>query len=361
MRGSIYLNSYVAKENSKKSLLLVLGIALMVLLISSFGFMGNAAAQSNEPAPQKLVKPAELYKTLKDPKERLFFHALARPDGKDMVYHIKGKAYAYVPGDVFNKDLKHGQALFGVEGYNIRRAVQIKGTNDFKIMTREIVFYTDLKTGKILKEWKNPITGITYPISHIENDHVDFDYRVVDGGIRSVIKVGDREIGAFPIEKPERLGEQLVFHADAFPLYDLAERYNIQDPMNLKNGIYTSAEFFDFQVPAKYENKMKGNKTPKGILPITNSWTRVSPWTPWMGLDEAEYPGNLVFHARSEVLEGFDDLPEWIQEEVEEYYPLYESTGKQIDPTPNTTSWTSFYTNVLKPAAKTWRVWAGLN
>ena len=305
MRGSIYLNSYVGKENGRKNYLLVLGIALIVLLFSSFSFIGNAAAASNEPAPQKLVKPGELYKTLKDPKERLFFHALARPDGKDMVYHIKGKAYAYVPGDIFNKDLKHGQALFGVEGYNIRRAVQIKGTNDFKIMTREI--------------------------------------------------------GAFPIEKPERLGELLVYHADAFPLYDLAERYNIQDSMNLKNGLYTSAEFFDFQVPAKYENKMKGNKIPKGIVPMTNSWTRVSPWTPWMGLDETESPGNLVFHARSEAMEDFDDLPEWIQEEVEDHYPLYESTGKQIDPTPNTTSWTSFYTNVLKPAAKTWREWAGLN
>lgn len=352
------MDRYVNQAGGKKSSLLMKGILMIVLLFAGFGFQpGGAAADSKDEVTEKWEDPAKLYKTIKDPKERLFFHALARPDGEDMVYHIKGKVYAYVPGDIFNKNLKHGQALFGVEGYNIRKAVQVEGTNDFKILTREIVFYTDLNTGEILKEWKNPITGKTFPVSHIENDHVNFDYRVVDGSLRNVIKVGDKEIGAFPLDAPEHLGETYVFHADAFPLYDLKQRYQINDPMNVKNGIYTSAEFFDFQVPTKYLNRMKGNKTPEGIVPITNSWTRVSPWTPWMGLDEAEHPGNLTFHARSQVLDGFDDLPEWIKEEVEEHYPIYESSLEEVDPTPNATSWTAFYQNVLKTAGKTWKQW----
>lgn len=330
---------------------------LLFFIILLFGSNKTSAEELKSESTQKLVKPASLYLQIKDPKERLFFNALARPDGEDMVYHIKGKAYAYVPGDISNSKFKHGTALFGIEGYNIRKAVQIEGTNDFIVMTREIVFYTNLKTGEILTEWANPLTGITYPVSHIENDHVNFHYRVEDGQLKSVIKSGNREIGAFPIETPESLGDMLVYHSDAFPLYNLNERYNIKDPMNLKNETYTSAEFFDFLINDKHVNQLNGNRLPKGSLPFTNSWTRVSPWTPWMGLDENDYAGNLTFHARSEVLDGFDQLPTWIIKEVEENYPLYTSSSTSLDLTPNATSWTSFYYSVLKPLNKTWIEW----
>jgi hypothetical protein len=325
--------------------------------------LNPAISVANENEKQKateVTKPGELFLKIKSPEERLFFNALARPDGEDMVYHIKGKAYAYIPGDIYSSKLKHGAPLFGVEGYNIRKAVQIKGTDDLMVMTREIVFYTDLKTGEIIKEWKNPLTGKVYPVSHIENDHVNFLYRVEDGKLKTVIQAGAKEIGAFQIESPERIGETFAFHADAFPLYNLKERYNIDDSMNLKNDLYTSAEFFDFLVPTKYLNKMKGKQVPEGTLPIVNTWTRVSPWTPWMGLDEEKHPGNLTFHARGEVLDGFDDLPEWIKEEVNSKYPLYKSSLEKIDYSPNATSWTSFYTDVLKPSGKTWDQWIRL-
>ncbi|MBO0603003.1 DUF1838 family protein [Sporosarcina sp. E16_3] len=346
----------------KKNILMLAILSAIMLITSSFSMNPNiviAAELASTKSPE-VTKPAELFLQLTDPKERLFFNALARPDGEDMVYHIKGKAYAYVPGDLFKPALKHGTPLFGIEGYNIRKAVQVKGTNDLMVLTREIVFYTDLKTGKILKKWTNPLTGKTYPIAHIENDQVNFHYRVADGKLKAVVEAGGREIGAFPIEAPEQIGDTYTFHADAFPLYNLEERYNISDSMNLKNDIYASAEFFDFMVPNKYLKKMKGKKVPKGTLPIVNTWSRVSPWTPWMGLDENEYAGNLTFHARGEVMDGFDDLPDWIRKEVEENYPLYKSSLKTIDSKPNTTSWTSFYTNVLKPVGKTWREWAGL-
>ncbi|MEO4052716.1 DUF1838 family protein [Solibacillus sp. CAU 1738] len=335
-------------------------VKLLIVVSLLLGVHTTFAKEIKNDTSPKVLNPGSLYLQIKDPQDRLFFNALARPDGKDMVYHIKGKAYAYVPGDIYKSKLNHGAALFGIEGYNIRKAVQIEGTNDVIVLTREIVFYTDLKTGEILEKWTNPITGKTYPVSHIENDHVNFHYRVEDGKLKTVINNGNREIGAFPIAAPESLGDLLVYHADAFPLYNLNERYNINDSMNLKNETYTSAEFFDFLVSDKYVNQMKGNQIPKGSVPFTNSWTRVSPWTPWMGLDENEYAGNLTFHARSEVLDGFDDLPEWIKEEVKENYPLYTSSLDSIDSSPNATSWTSFYESVLKPINKTWKEWLKL-
>ena len=99
-----------------------------------------------------------LYNQIKDPQQRLYLRTLiARPDGKSMVYYWKGKVYADIPGDIYAPPYPGapggyphgggfgGTAMFGFEGYNVRRLIPVPkddpgyGT-DFIQAHREIVF-----------------------------------------------------------------------------------------------------------------------------------------------------------------------------------------------------------------------------
>ncbi len=69
----------------------------------------------------------------------------ARPDGKDMVFHIKGSAYAFIPGE---RPVK----IFGVEGYNVRRRVETPEKPGFFSRRARLYF---IKTGKPMRSSAN--------------------------------------------------------------------------------------------------------------------------------------------------------------------------------------------------------------
>lgn len=249
----------------------------------------------------------------------------ARPDGKDFVFYIKGFAYSFIPGE-------RPQKLFAVEGYNIRRRVGTPEKDGFFVATREIVFYEDVKTGALLSTWDNPWTKETNEVFHIQNDPVNFRTRVRDGKYLAVSLDGKREFGeAGP---PEQSGDMLVYTNDVFPFYP--------SPGFDKN--YTAAEMFDFYVPAAELHK----QTPPRNVYV--SWTRVGPWLPWMKMGKRD--GVMIFHARSNRLESWNELPENIKNEVRAKYPTYLTAPDQVDPNrPNETSWT-FYERAMKQRQK---------
>jgi len=249
----------------------------------------------------------------------------ARPDGKDFIFTIKGYAYSFIPGERPAK-------LFNVEGYNIRRRVETPEKDGFFVATREIVFYKDPKTDEIISSLENPWTKEKSEVFHIQNDPVNFRVRQKDGKFISVSMDGKREFGESAM--PADFGDTLVWTSDIFPFYPLAGFD--------KN--YTAAEMFDFYVPKDELNK---TTPPKNVFV---SWTRVGPWLPWMKMNRTD--GVMIFHARSQRFENFDELPERIKKEVREKYPLYMTAPEKVDPTqPNETSWT-FYEKELKKREK---------
>lgn len=253
--------------------------------------------------------------------------ATARPDGKDFVFHIKGYAYSYIPGE---RPVK----IFNVEGYNIRRRVETPEKDGFFGATREIVFYKDPKTDEILSEWMNPWTKEKVEVFQIQNDPVNFRTRAKDGKYIAVSMDGKREYGES--DAPEEFGDTLIFTSDVFPFYPL---------LGFEKN-YTAAEMFDFYVPKDELNK---STPPQNVFV---SWTRVGPWLPWMKMPENTSNGVIIIHARSQRLETWDELPEGIKKEVREKYPLYMKAPDTVDPAkPNETSWT-FYNRVMEQRKK---------
>jgi hypothetical protein len=249
----------------------------------------------------------------------------ARPDGKDMVFYIKGSAYSFIPGE---RPVK----IFNVEGYNVRRRVETPEKDGFFLATREIVFYKDPKTDEIISSWENPWTKEKAEVFHIQNDPVNSRVRVKDGKYIFTSMDGKREFGEG--SAPEEINESLVWTSDVFPFYPL--------PGFDKN--YTASEMFDF-----YVEKDELNKTtpPKNVM---ISWTRVGPWLPWMKMPSNG--GVIIVHARSWRMENWDLLPERIKKEVREKYPTYMKAPEKVDPSkPNETSWT-FYNREMSKRQK---------
>ena len=249
----------------------------------------------------------------------------ARPDGKDMVFYIKGSAYAFIPGE-------RPQKLFGVDGYNIRKRVETPEKDGFFLSTREIVFYTDPKTDEVINEWTNPWTKEKVEVFHIQNDPVNGRFRVRDGKYISVSMDGKTERGEGGM--PQEINEHLVWTNDVFPFYPL--------PGFDKN--YTASEMFDFYVE---KSELYKTTPPKNVM---LSWTRVGPWLPWMKMPSNG--GVIIVHARSWRMENFNLLPERIKTLVKNKYPSYMTAPSTVDPAkPNETSWT-FYNRVMAERQK---------
>ena len=101
-------------------------------------------------------------------------------------------AYARIQGDLDPKKQKYfwfkgyvtgvrpGKKiddLCGAEGFgSIRLNPLPDGT--IQRMCREVIFYTDLRSGEVLQEWKNPYLNETVKVVHVDND--PFNYMIED-------------------------------------------------------------------------------------------------------------------------------------------------------------------------------------
>ncbi|HXF90681.1 MAG TPA: DUF1838 family protein, partial [Candidatus Nitrosotenuis sp.] len=262
----------------------------LLFIFSSFTL--HSLSQDNEGNSQKLN---ELY----------LDGVIARKDGKDFLFYIKGSAYSFIPGE-------KPSILFKFEGFNIRRRVNADKPSDFFLASREILFYIDPTTDQILDYWTNPWTKQKLEVFHIQNDPVNSRFRLIKDRVYSVSMDGSRVYGE--ISKPEILGDFYVWHNDIFPFY----------PLKGFDKNYTAAELFDFYIPI---DEHKNKSSFKNVLV---SWTRVGPWLPWMKMEGRD--GLIVYHARSQRLESFEQLPTRIKELVRTKYPKYTTAPKEVDP-----------------------------
>lgn len=289
--------------------------------------------------------PGPVYRTVTDKSGKLTLQSMGRPDGQDMVFRISGSVYANVEGNALDPKIRHGQKLFNIEGFNIRRLYREPGTTKLYQLSREIVFYTDpANPTQILREWTNPVTGQIYPVVPINNDTVNF--------------------GPFNVT-PSFVGPPLrQMHDETEWTSDIPVRTDfgttLGERFGLKNGVYAAMEMFDFYVDGReVAARTVDNTVPRGAMKTKISWSRTSPWTPFMCLAETDVQGQLTYHARSWSLNSYADIEPWIRAEVDAGYPLYKSAPSEPGPSEN--SWTSFYNKQLGRGATTWAQWCTTN
>ena len=288
--------------------------------------------------------PGPVYATVTDKTGKLSLQTFGRPDGKDMVFRISGSVYANIEGNSLDPDLRHGQKLFNIEGYNIRRLYRVPGTSQLYQLSREIVFYTDPADPKrILREWTNPIDGKTYPVVPINNDTVNF--------------------GPFPITASFAGPPQQQLHDETVWNSDIGVRTNfgttLGERFGLVGGVYAAQEMFSFSVDQSEVAARTKSGVPTGAMKTKINWARTSPWAPFMCLAETEARGQLTYRARSWSLDSYAGIESWLRAEVEAKHPLYKSAPSV--PGPSESSWTSFHNKQLGKGATTWAGWCAAN
>jgi len=189
--------------------------------------------------------------------------------GKQKYFWFKGYVMAIEPQ-------KKVVDLMGASGFGVIRLAE--GPNGaIRRMCREIIVYTDLKTGEVLDEWKNPLTNETVKAVHVAND--PFNYLIEDHFPAM------SDFGGLNKEQPPRIPFILPWyqHGDmaemeihvhlAYPSALQPEKW----PRESAGRIAQVSEFFAHHI------RVEDLQNPKlTTIDYTGTWNRITPWLPWM-------------------------------------------------------------------------------
>lgn len=248
-------------------------------------------------------------------------------DNQPTVYHWSGRVWSRVQGEP-------DRHLWNVEGMNIRQCVRagdVKRGEGVRMVSRELMFYLDPKTGEVIDTWENPWTGKTNRVFHVQNDPVNQ---------RPVFPIGANG-------EPYRLNAR----TDQGTLF-----WNIEVPLFYTNPLggdfqayagnhYHAMEIFNFIVD---EKKLRDPRTTSVDAAV--SWVRLSGWMPFMEMGSR--PGSLVFNATGKVVPGIDALPKVLVDQIDRNFPAYRTPPPGDDQRPNATTWTEFRKFVEAERAK---------
>lgn len=230
--------------------------------------------------------------------------ALARTraslDGAEVTFWWTGDVHSWAPGEPY-------RCLFGFEGLNVARLVEDETPGTYALLTREAAFYLDPLTREILETWEDK------PVVHVWNDPANQKWR------------------PFPVPMTE-LGDQVCFSLE-IPLAYPSPLPVAQYPANSGDDTYRALELFQFFAPAS----VFGTDAPS--VPSTMSWTRMSPWLPWM--EQGPRPGGLAFHCRGRKLGSYAEVPERTRAYIAARHPEFAHAPEKWTE-PNETSWTYF-------------------
>ena len=229
-------------------------------------------------------------------------------DGSSTFLTWSGSMYSFVPGE-------KKKQLFKIVGMSVSRCI---GNEDkgWDFTSRELTYYLDPKTGEILHEWENPWTGDRVPVVHVANNPVQ---------------------GHFNTPFPGKVnGDITTFVFDLFPTYPnpLVEDDKFADYS--PHPIYQAAELFKLTVPT--EDLL--NAETKTVSRMDISWDRIGLWLPWMKMGDR--PGYLVYSATGSKVHSFSDLPQLLQDEINNRVPLYKDAPPQLLDKEDMTSWIYF-------------------
>lgn len=218
--------------------------------------------------------------------------------------------------------------VFGLEVIGAGRYEKIEG--GWQRYSREIGFYTDLKTGDILERWYNPFIEREVEVIPIMNDPVNRKFVL-------------NEQGQFPNVKVAEYGEYIAFTREV-PL-----RY--QSPLPVKDyRIYSQNDWYEamemFGTFCKRADLMDKSKS---SVPSVGSWGRWGPWLPWMEMGQTA--GFIVYHASAGELESAAEIPAKIRAGIERVDRKYFEAPKGMEG-PDETSWTVFKEKIAERRAR---------
>jgi hypothetical protein len=227
--------------------------------------------------------------------------------------------HGFNSGTVFG--VRDGEPLHPLFGYEVFSSIRLLAQTDgtYQRLCRELVFYRDLETGKMLDEWTNAYTGERVKVVDVAND--PYNYYLTPQGPKS----DKTDVHAEPAGRSQRwfmLNENTVgFERNVhlfYPSMLTPEKWPRESPGRMTR--VTEFLRFSFRLEDVLNDKLTH-------LPHSGTWGRVTPWLPWMLMDQA--PGHIIYMGMFSTRRdpsGFDPL---VLARVTERYPRYLNAPEQ--------------------------------
>ena len=201
--------------------------------------------------------------------------------GKQKYFWFKG----YVAG---NRPMKKIQNLIGAQGFGVIRLNE-REDGVIERMCREIILYTDLRTGEVLDEWDNPFTNERVRIVHVANDPYNY---TIDKYFPPPPEFGGLNKEQAPPKIPFILpwyqhGDWLEMEIHIHLAYPSALQPD-KWPRESSGPIAQVSEMFAHHVKA--DDMQNPDIT---SLDYRGTWNRVTPWLPWMLM--GQQPGHCLY------------------------------------------------------------------
>ena len=245
-------------------------------------------------------------------------------------------AYSWFGGHIFAYvGNKPAQMLCGVEGFGVLRC-QPMPDNKYRIMNRELAFYSNPYTGQYVDQWKNPLNGADCATHPIHNHYVAAE-------LAPTMKMDfEGTIKEFPFTPP-----WTVLGEDVFQVFEVHTAYPspmkpADWPRESAGDIMRISEIFQRSAKlAEIEDESRTSAHYSGV------WTRIGPYLPWMLMGQAE--GHIMYRTFMKKLYSIDELPVQLREATAKQYPEFFEAPKLTDwGTPNDSSW-GVYMKERKP------------
>ena len=244
--------------------------------------------------------------------------------------------------------VRDGEPLRDLFGFEVVSAGRLWKQPDgsFRVLHRETVLYTDLKTGDVLTEFNNPYTNEKVRVVDVANDpwneHVeDFKPRPPSyGGLNKI----DTSKPRGPLILPWReVGGGLAALSRHIHLFYPAAMKPDKWPRESSGPMNRVSEYFTYCLPiADLQN-------PKlTTLHHSGTWVRVTPWLPWMLMGQS--PGHILYHSTMPSYDSVEEFKPKILAHMRKHHPIMlEAPPKESWSKPNLSS-LEVYARDEKPA-----------
>ncbi len=262
--------------------------------------------------------------------------------GKEKCGWFKGHAMGVRPNEAV-------RTLCGFEGFSFVR-LQHLPDGSFRKLLREIVFYTDLETGEVLEHWDNPYTGERVRVVTAGNDPFNFTISQYAPEGPSYGGLRDATATRKPFLMNWEYGPNgtLILRTGIDMMYRNALQPDkwVRESSGVMNRV--SEHFILVMEQADVENPNMTN------IPRFGSWSRITPWFPWMLMGQAEGHINC-FTASQTIPNGVEGLPahlvaaaramdeKWLSAPLTDYGPSLsslENYAREQKPAPVPAGWT---------------------
>jgi len=195
----------------------------------------------------------------------------------------------------------------------------------YQRLCREVVFYRSLETGQLMDEWDNPYTGERVKVVDVAND--PYNYVISDfypqppsyGGLNKETRPRRPYIRNWHMLDADTVGLESDIHL-MYPSAMQPEKWPRESPGKMTR----TSEMFRYSIRrADLENAELDN------IPYQGVWNRITPWLPWMLMDQA--PGHILYAGSMTARQNLDFFPKDVLQRVRERHARYLVAPEKVE------------------------------